>query len=103
MTASGRIASRLRQILEGIEAIRRYSAEMTFETYVADRRICDAVERNLERISEASRPLFPTRSRPGTRVSTAEDSLTGARTSRPGRAASTPPSLPLRRPPGAAI
>ena len=53
-----RLAARLRHILEAVAAIERYTAGKSFDAYAADRMLRDAVERNLERLSEASR-LIP--------------------------------------------
>lgn len=51
------LASRLEDILEAIAAIGEYTAGKTFEDYAAERMLRDAVERNIERISEASRHI----------------------------------------------
>ncbi len=48
---------RLEDIVENSCAIQRYVAEMTFEDFQKDRKTCDAVERCLERISEAAGKL----------------------------------------------
>jgi uncharacterized protein with HEPN domain len=56
MTGS-ELISRLQDILEAIAAIAEYTAGKTFEDYAAARMLRDAVERNLERISEASRHI----------------------------------------------
>jgi uncharacterized protein with HEPN domain len=56
MTAA-ELTSRLQDILEAIAAIAEYTAGKTFDDYAAARMLRDAVERNLERISEASRHL----------------------------------------------
>ena len=44
---------RLEDIVENSQAIRLYLAEIDFEAFRKDRKTCDAVERCLERISEA--------------------------------------------------
>ena len=54
---ASKLASRLQDILEAIAAIAEYTAGKTFDDYVAERMLRDAVERNIERISEASRHL----------------------------------------------
>jgi uncharacterized protein with HEPN domain len=54
---SAELASRLEDILEAVAAIGEYTAGKTFEDYVAERIVRDAVERNIERISEASRHI----------------------------------------------
>jgi uncharacterized protein with HEPN domain len=51
------LASRLEDILEAIAAIAEYTAGKTLDDYVAERMLRDAVERNIERISEASRHI----------------------------------------------
>lgn len=51
------LASRLEDILEAIAAIAEYTAGKSFEDYHAERMLRDAVERNIERISEASRHI----------------------------------------------
>ena len=55
--SSNRPAQRLRDILENIEAIVDFTADMTLATYVHDRKTRYAVTRALEIISEASRRL----------------------------------------------
>src|SRR5271165_2104156 len=50
---SDRPAERLRDIVANCERIVRYTQGMTFDGYVADERTMDAVERCLQRISEA--------------------------------------------------
>lgn len=42
-------------MLDAIISIERFTMGKTFETYVADEMLRDAVERNVERLSEASR------------------------------------------------
>jgi len=51
------LVSRLEDILEAIAVIAEYTAGKTFDDYVAERMLRDAVERNVERISEASRHI----------------------------------------------
>ena len=48
---------RLRDILDAVERIERYSEAKSFKDYAADAFLRDAVERNIERISEASRHI----------------------------------------------
>ncbi len=48
-----RVLERLQHILAAIAAIRLYSLGMTLEDYRRNPLVADAVERNLERISEA--------------------------------------------------
>lgn len=48
---------RLADILENIERIERYTSGLDESGLAADERTCDAVERCLERISEAARKL----------------------------------------------
>ncbi len=50
---SDKPANRLRDIIENAEAIFRYTGEMDLRAFEEDRKTCDAVERCLERISEA--------------------------------------------------
>ena len=50
-----KVLHRLEHILEAIAAIADYVAGKDYETYVSDRILHDAVERNLERLSEAAR------------------------------------------------
>jgi uncharacterized protein with HEPN domain len=50
-------AQRLADILDNIDAITEFTAEMTFTDYVRDRKTVYAVTRALEIISEASRRL----------------------------------------------
>jgi len=50
-------AQRLRDILDNIDAIGRFTAGITFEEFVSDRKTVYAVTRALEIISEASRHL----------------------------------------------
>jgi uncharacterized protein with HEPN domain len=63
------VADRLRHILEAIARIEALTAGKTFEDYLADWVTRDATERNLERVSEASRHLFPLTSKLNTRAS----------------------------------
>ena len=48
---------RLRHMLEAISAIEQYTAGLDASGYAENRLIADAVERNLERLSEASRHI----------------------------------------------
>ena len=48
---------RLRHILEAISAIEEYTAGLDATRYAENRLVVDAVERNLERLSEASRHI----------------------------------------------
>ncbi|MDH5750051.1 MAG: DUF86 domain-containing protein [Rhodospirillales bacterium] len=50
-------AGRLRDIIENIDRIESYVAGMVFDDYSADRKTKDAVERCLQRITEAARKL----------------------------------------------
>ena len=56
MTAS-RVQDRLRHILDAIDAIERLTASKTLDEYKADPDLAAAVERYIERLSEASRHL----------------------------------------------
>lgn len=49
------LRDRLQHILDAIAAIERYTAGKTLADFLADSLIRDGVERNIERISEASR------------------------------------------------
>jgi uncharacterized protein with HEPN domain len=51
------LVSRVQDILEAIAAIAEYTAGKTFDDDAAERMLRDAVERNVERISEASRHI----------------------------------------------
>jgi uncharacterized protein with HEPN domain len=51
------VADRLRHILDAIARIETLTAGKAFEDYAADWVTRDAVERNLERVSEASRHI----------------------------------------------
>jgi uncharacterized protein with HEPN domain len=53
--ASPEALSRLEDILEAIDTIGVYTSGKTQTNYAAERMLRDAVERNIERISEASR------------------------------------------------
>ena len=53
LCASDKPANRLRDIIENAEAIFRYTSGMDLRAIEEDRKTCDAVERCLERISEA--------------------------------------------------
>jgi uncharacterized protein with HEPN domain len=55
--AAAEWASRLEDILEAIAVIAGYTAGKTLDDYAAERMLRDAVERNVERISEASRHI----------------------------------------------
>ena len=48
---------RISDILDAIDKIARYTAEMTLTTFAADEKTVDAVLRNLEVIGEAARNL----------------------------------------------
>jgi len=50
---------RIEDILESIGRIEEYVAEMSFETFVADRKTVDAVVRNITIIGEAARHISP--------------------------------------------
>jgi uncharacterized protein with HEPN domain len=52
---SSELTSRLEDVLEAIAVIEAYTSGKTFDDYAAARMLRDAVERNIERISEASR------------------------------------------------
>jgi uncharacterized protein with HEPN domain len=51
------VADRLRHLLDAVARIEMLTAGRTFEDYAADWITRDAVERNLERVSEASRHI----------------------------------------------
>lgn len=55
--ASPELASRLEDILEAIAVIGAYTSGKSQDDYAAERMLRDAVERNVERISEASRHI----------------------------------------------
>ncbi len=55
--AGAPVADRIRHILDAIARIEMLTATKTFEDYAADWVARDAVERNLERISEAARHI----------------------------------------------
>jgi uncharacterized protein with HEPN domain len=55
--AAAPLADRLRHILEAVARIEAQTAGKSWETYLADWVTRDVVERNLERISEASRHI----------------------------------------------
>ena len=57
MAGAERILARLRHIEDAVRKIEAYTAGKTFDAYRADPMLADAVERNLERISEASRHI----------------------------------------------
>jgi uncharacterized protein with HEPN domain len=50
-------AQRLRDIIDNINAIRAFTADMSFGDFIGDRKTVYAVTRALEIISEASRRL----------------------------------------------
>jgi uncharacterized protein with HEPN domain len=54
---SSEVATRLEDILDAIAAIELYTSGKTLDEYRAVRMLRDAVERNIERISEASRHI----------------------------------------------
>ena len=54
---SDKPARRLEDIIENAQAIERYVAGMDVTAFEADHKACDAVERCLERISEAAAKL----------------------------------------------
>ncbi len=54
---SSELVSRLEDILDAIVAIAEDTAGKTFDDYAAERMLRDAVARNVERISEASRHI----------------------------------------------
>jgi uncharacterized protein with HEPN domain len=55
--ASPELASRLEDILDAVATIGIYTSGKSEADYEADRMLRDAVERNIERISEASRHI----------------------------------------------
>lgn len=52
-TSAMRCADYLRHIVEAVENIQNYTAGMDLAAFVADRKTCDAVIRNIEVIGEA--------------------------------------------------
>ena len=52
-----RILDRLRDILNAIDAIQRYTDGRSYASFKADRLVVDAVERSIERLPEASRHI----------------------------------------------
>lgn len=50
---------RIRDILDSIDRVQRYTAGMTFEAFCADDKTIDAVVRNFEIIGEAARHIPP--------------------------------------------
>ena len=52
-----RVRDRLKHMLEAIAAIAAYTEGVNRDDFIADRMRMDAVERNIERLSEASRHL----------------------------------------------
>ena len=57
MTATRKIADRLRHMLQAIDALLRISARKPLDAYRAEPDLAAAVERYLERLSEASRHI----------------------------------------------
>jgi uncharacterized protein with HEPN domain len=55
--SSSKPARRLQEIIENAQAIERYTHAMNSAEFEADDKTCDAVERCLERISEAAAKL----------------------------------------------
>lgn len=55
--AAGRIRDRLQHMLEAVTAAERLAADKSIENYRTDRDLAAAVERYLERLSEASRHI----------------------------------------------
>jgi len=55
--SSKKPVQRLQDIVTNAEAIFRYTGQMNFDTFSQDRKTVDAVERCLERISEAAAKL----------------------------------------------
>lgn len=55
--APNRASARLRDILEAISRIRAYTKDKTYADFQNENWLQDAVERNIERVSEASRHL----------------------------------------------
>jgi len=51
------VRDRLRHMLDAIAAIEGYIEDVSAESFAANRMLRDAVERNIERLSEASRHL----------------------------------------------
>lgn len=60
---SSKPARRFEDILENVQAIERYTAGMDLRQFAADSKTRDAVERCLERISEAAAKLGATASK----------------------------------------
>jgi uncharacterized protein with HEPN domain len=60
---------RLDDMLAAIERIEAFTRGKTFEQFASDRMLADAVERNIERISEASRRIPDTLKTPAVRYS----------------------------------
>ena len=50
-------AQRLRDIVDNIDAIREFSADMDYDTFATDRKTLYAITRALEIISEATKRL----------------------------------------------
>lgn len=57
MRPGRRLRDRLKHILDAIETIEHDTAGKTMVDYLAQRQLRDAVERNFERLSEASRHI----------------------------------------------
>jgi uncharacterized protein with HEPN domain len=57
MRPGRRLRDRLQHILDAIETIEDYTAGRGLSDYLAERQLRDAIERNFERLSEASRHL----------------------------------------------
>lgn len=55
--AGEKVLDRLEHILEAISRVERYMAKTSRDRFVSDPLLIDAVERNIERISEASRHI----------------------------------------------
>lgn len=56
---SDKPSKRLQDIIYNIDAVRRYTAGLTADSFIADDKTVDAVERCLGRISEAASKLGP--------------------------------------------
>ena len=55
--AAEKVLERLEHVLEAISRVERYMATTSRDQFVSDPLLIDAVERNIERISEASRHI----------------------------------------------
>lgn len=53
------VEKRLRDILENATAIQEYTADLSLESFMSDRKTRGAVERCFERIAEAARKIGP--------------------------------------------